>query len=161
MSAAHRVQVFVLQTRLGYLRVTASAFPHPRGNPLLVEEQPFDRPGDDPVYYGFIGPPLVFDRIVDAQARKYRWIAEPINVLRGLTRAAWIRADRRINDENAEVWVLQIPIVEEASREVDDANAVDLADRPQRAFPHPHPVRSREKLKLRTLRPQFSILLVD
>jgi hypothetical protein len=49
--------------------VTASPFPLTAGHPFLVEEEPLDGPGDYAIDNVFIRPPLIFDRVVNAQAR--------------------------------------------------------------------------------------------
>ena len=111
-SAALRVQVFVLQTWLRRLRVTAAALPLASCNPLLVEEKPLDGPWDDPIHDVFTGPPLVFDRIMDTQARERGGMTEAKDVLRGFARPARIGADRWIDDEHADVRILQKPAIE-------------------------------------------------
>ena len=117
----------------------ATAFPYPGCDPFLMEEEPFDRPGNDAIGTEFIRPPIVFDRLVDAQARKFRRIAEPVDVLRRLARPARVRSDGRIDDKHADIRVGQKPAVENPPGEIDDSNAVGLANRPQRAFPDTDP----------------------
>lgn len=110
--------------------MTTAAFPHACGDPLLVKEEPFDSPWDDAINDVFARLPPVLTRIVDTEAREVRMMAELVDVLRRLTIAARITPNRGIHDENRDIRVRQIEAGEVATREVDDANAVGLADRP-------------------------------
>ena len=107
-SAALRVQVFVLQAWLGNLRVPAAAFPLAARDPLLMEEQPFDGPGNDAVDDGLVGHQASSTGSEMQSRGKCRRMTEPIDVLRRLAGAARIGADRRIEDEHADVWVREI-----------------------------------------------------
>jgi hypothetical protein len=84
-----------------------------------------------------------------------------INMLRRFTRSARVAADRGIDDEYADVGLVQVPTVELPAREINDANAIGLADGPQCALPYADPLRMHDQLELRAIRPQFLILLVD
>ena len=141
--------------------MTASPFPLAAGDPFLVEEEPLDGPRDDAIDNVFIGPPFVFDRIVNAQARSIRRVPQAVDVLRRFAGAARIGADRRIDHEHADVWTVEIPVVEVAPGEVHDPDAIGLTYRAQRPFPHADPAGMRNKTKLRAFGPQFLILFGD
>lgn len=70
-------------------------------------------------------------------------------------------ANRRIEDENAHIGVGEIPPLKKSPREVEDANAVGLADGPERALPDADPIGMRHKRKLRAIRSQPPILFLD
>jgi hypothetical protein len=78
-----------------------------------MEEEPLDGPGDDSINDIFTRPPVVFGRIIDAQSRECRRIAQAIDVLGRLAGAARVGTDRRIDDEHADVGVPEAPAVEE------------------------------------------------
>jgi hypothetical protein len=141
--------------------VTATALPLASRNPLLVEEKPLDGPGDDPIHDVFIWPPFIFPRIMDTQARERGGITEAKDVLRRFARTARMGADGWIDDEHADIRILQKPAIEHPPRKIDDANAVGLTDRAERAFPDAHPAGVRDKTELRAFRPQSLILLLD
>jgi hypothetical protein len=126
-----------------------------------VEEKPLDRPRDDLIHDVFIGQPLVLDRIMDTQARKRRRITESKDVLRGFARTAWIGADGRVDDEHADIRILQKSAIEHPPRKIDDANPVGLTDRTERALPDAHPASMRDETEVRAFRSQSLILLLD
>lgn len=82
-------------------------------------------------------------------------------MLRGFARTAWIGADGRIDDEYADIRILQKPAIEHPPRKIDDANPVGLTDRAQRALPDAHPAGMRDKTELRAFHSQSLILLLD
>jgi hypothetical protein len=124
-----------------------------------MEEEPLDGPRDDAINNVFIRPPLVFDRVVDAQARHGCRIPQTVDMLGRLPGAARIGADRRIDHEHADVGTCEIPALEVALSEVHDADPISLTNRAQHPFPHADPAAVHHKTKLRALGPQFLILL--
>jgi hypothetical protein len=124
-----------------------------------MEEEPLDRPRDDAIDNVFIRPPLVFDRVVDAQARHVCRIPQAVDMLGWFPGAARIGADRRIDHEHADVGTCEIPALEVALGEVHDADPIGLTYRAQPSFPHGDPAAVHDKTKLRALRPKFLILL--
>ena len=88
-------------------------------------------------------------------------MVEPIDVLGRIPGPTWIGADRRVHDEDFQKVIAQTPAIEIPSRKIDDTDTIGLADRLQRAFPHPHPIEMRDKIELRAIGPQFSILFFD
>jgi hypothetical protein len=68
-----------------------------------MEEEPFDRPGNDALDDSFTRPPVVLDGVVNAKGGKRWWMAKAIDVLGWFTGAAWIGTDRRIEHEHADV----------------------------------------------------------
>ncbi len=137
------------------------AFPNAGRDPFFVKEKPFDRPRDDPINDVFGRPPTVLVRIIDAQARKIRVAAMAVYVLRWLSCSARISADRWIKDKHANDRVRQVEAREHPAREVDDADAVRLADGTECAFPHTNPFAVSDQLELRAIGPQSHILLID
>jgi hypothetical protein len=141
--------------------MTAAAFPHAGRKPEFMKEKPFDGPWNNSVNNGFARPPCVVDRVIDTQGRKCRWVSKPVNVLGRLSRPARVGADGRINDKYADIRVGEPPTVQDSAGKIDDANAVALAYRPQRALPYPHPSDIADKPKLRALSPQGFVLGLD
>jgi hypothetical protein len=141
--------------------VTAAAFPLAGHDPLFVEEEPFNRPRDDPIDDVFIGPPPVLNGIVNAQTRERGWVPPPVYMLWRLASPTRVRSDRRVDNKDVDILVDEVPAVKMAAREISDPDAICLAYRLQRAFPHPDPTRVRNKAKLRALCSQSSILLLD
>jgi hypothetical protein len=141
--------------------VTASPLPFAAGGPFFVEEKPLDGPRDNAIDNVFIRPPLIFDRIVNAQPGQVRSIPQSVDMLRRFAGAARIGADRRIDYEHAHVWMCETPALEIAASKVHNADSIRLTNWPQRSFPHTHPVAMRDEMKLRALGPQFLILLGD
>jgi hypothetical protein len=126
-----------------------------------MEKEPFNCPGNDPLDNGLGWPPSILNGIVDAKRRKIRMVTISINMLCRFTRSAGVAPNRRIDDKHAHVGQVQVPTIEPPAREIDDANAIGLADGPQRALPDAYPLRMRDQLELRAICPQFLILLVD
>lgn len=141
--------------------MTTAPFPLAGHDPLFVEEEPLGRPRDDPIDDVFIRPPLILNGIVNAQARKRRWVLPPVHMLWRLTSAPRIRSDRRVNNEDVDILIGEVPPVKKTTREINDLDAICLTYRPQRAFPHSNPARVRNKAKLRACGSQSSILLLD
>jgi hypothetical protein len=115
-----------------------------------MEEQPLDSPGDDSIDDMFIRRPIIFDGIINAQARERRRIAQPVNMLGGLAGAARVGTDGRIDDKDADVGVRKCPAIKESPRKIDDADAIDLANWAKCAFPYADPARMRDKAELGT-----------
>jgi hypothetical protein len=130
-------------------------------DPVLMEQQPFDRPGDDLVDDVFIRAPLSLRRIEYAKARKCWRIPQTVDVLGRLPSPARIGTDRRIEDRHALVWVCEHPAVEEAAREIHDLDAVGLAYGPYCAAPHTDPSRACDQLELWAFSPESLILFLD
>lgn len=82
-------------------------------------------------------------------------------MLRRLACPARVGPDRRIDDENADVRIREIPLFKATSREIYDAHAVGLADRAQRALPYADPPRMQDESELRAGGVQRSVLLID
>ena len=141
--------------------MATAAFPLAGGNPVLVKEKPFERPGNDRIGDILIRSPLTLRRIVDAKPGKFRWIAMRIDVLRCLSRAARIGSDRRINHDDADARIGKRPAFEEASREIEDADTVGLAYGSQRPFPDADPAGMQHKLKFRAFCPKPPVLLFN
>lgn len=141
--------------------MATAAFPLAGGNPVFVKEKPFERPGNDRIGDKLIGGPLTFRWVVDAQMGKIRRIAEPVDMLRRLSCAARIRADRRINHDDADAGIGKGPVLEEAPREIDYANAIGLADGSQRSFPDADPTGMQHKLKVRGFNPKPPVLFFN
>jgi hypothetical protein len=126
-----------------------------------MEKEPFDSPGNDALNDWLAWEPIVVDGVADAKPGKVGRITEAIDVLRRVSRSTRIGADRRVNHKNTDVGILEIPAVETSAREIYDADAIGLANGPQRALPYSHPLALRHKIELRALRPQFLILFDD
>jgi len=141
--------------------VTAAAFPFAGHDPLFMKEEPLNRPRDDPIGDVLIGPPPVLNGIINAQTWERRWVPPPVDMLWRLTSPTWIRSDRRVDNEDVDILIGEVPAVKTAAREINDPDVICLAYRLQRAFPHPDPARVRDKTKLRALCSQSSILLLD
>lgn len=109
--------------------MTTAAFPYAGRDPLLMKEEPFDRPGDDAINDELARLPLVIARIVYAQAGKVRVIAVAVDMLRGVAVTARVTPNRWIHNEHRHVWVGQIKIGEIAPRKVNDPDAVGLTNR--------------------------------
>lgn len=75
-------------------------------------------------------------------------------MLRPLARAARVRADRRIHDEDFDVGIGDMVAIEKPPRKIDDADAVGLTDRRERAFPNAHRPKLTEQPELRAFGPQ-------
>ncbi len=139
----------------------AAAFPFATCDPFFMEEEPFDGPWNDVVNDVLGWPPSVVDGIVDAKAREFRRMAEPINMLRRLTRTARIGTNGRIDDKDADAWIRKMPSIEVTAREINEPHPIGLADRRKCAFPDTHPSTVCNKSKLRAFSAQFPILFVD
>jgi len=124
-----------------------------------MKEEPFDGPRDYAIHKRFVWIPCILHRVVNAKFGKSIRIAVSIDMLWRLSSAARIVTDRWINHEYANVVVLQAPTFEKPSREVQDANAVPLADWSHHSFPNTDPAGVRNKAKLRAFSPQSLILL--
>jgi hypothetical protein len=88
-------------------------------------------------------------------------VAPPINMLRRFARAARIRTNERINNENRNVWIDDMIPFEKATLEIDNAHAVRLADRAKCPFPYRHPAELCHQPELRASSPKLAILLFD
>jgi hypothetical protein len=141
--------------------MTAATLPLACGNPKLMKEQPFDGPGDDTRDDRLVWPPFVLNWIMDAKSRKRRRMAAPVYVLRGLAGATRVGTDRRVNDKDADVRIIDMPAIKEAAREIDNSNAILLADRPQRTFPNAPPPGMSDQPKTRACRAKAPVLLFD
>jgi hypothetical protein len=126
-----------------------------------MEKEPFNCPGNDPFDDRLAWPPSILDGIVETKRWKIRMVSISINMLPWFTRSARVASNRGIDNEYTDVRVVQVPTIELPAREINDPNAIGLADGPQRALPHTYPLRVRGQLELRAIRPQFLILLVD
>jgi hypothetical protein len=138
-----------------------ATFPLAAGDPLFVKEEPLNGPRNNAMDDIFAWSPIILDGIVDAQARKRRFMTQPVDVLRRLARAARIGSNRWIDDEYADVGIVEIIAVEEAAREIHQAHPVRLADRRKCAFPDAHPSIMRNEPELRAFSAQFPVLFVN
>jgi hypothetical protein len=141
--------------------MTASTFPFAAQDPFLMEKKPLDRPWNDSINDGLCRHPLIIQGVMDAQTRKVGMVPKPIHVLRRFARAPWIGANRRIDNEHADIWIRQIESWKVFPGEIDDSDAVGLTYRTKGALPDPHPPSVRDERKLRAFGPQFRILLFD
>jgi hypothetical protein len=106
-----------------------------------MEEKPLDGPGNDSIDDILTRPPVIFDRIVKAQARECGRMTQPVNVLGRLACAARVGTNRRVDDKHTEVGVREAPAVEEPTRKIHDTDAVGLTNRAKRAIPYANPAR--------------------
>ena len=78
-----------------------AAAPQPRGNPVLVPEQPVDGERDQGVGNVLVSVPIIRNRVMHAQARKFGVPIPPVRVLCPFAGAPWVGTDRRIQDNDA------------------------------------------------------------
>jgi hypothetical protein len=126
-----------------------------------MEKKPLDSPRDNALDDWLARLPIVLYGIVDAKSGKIGSMVVAVNVLRRLACSTWVDANRRFDDKYTDVWIPEVPVVELAAREINDADAIGLADGPQGAFPHRHPTAVCGHSELRALRPQLLILFGD
>lgn len=117
-----------------------AAFPFAGCDPLLMEEEPLDRPRNDALNDGLARVPFVVARIVDAEGRKVGIVAKAVNVLCKLAGAARITADRRVQHKHSHIGVGEIEARKIPASKVHDSQAIRLTDRAQRPFPNPYPI---------------------
>lgn len=108
-------------------------------NPIFVKEEPFDSPRDIALVDWFRWLPVVFARVEDAERWTIGRMPQAINVLQRFAGASRVRADLRVKNEDADAVVGKGEMLEVLSRVIDDANAILLADGPQRSFPNTDP----------------------
>jgi hypothetical protein len=122
--------------------------------------KPLDRPGDDLVSNVLIGIPLILRRIEKAQAGEVG-LGAGVNMLRRLSGAAWIDANRGVERGDADIVIGKRPFVETSPPEINNAHAVGLADGLERPLPDPDPIRVVHKPKIRERVPDLTVLLSD
>ena len=143
------------------LRMAAAALPFAGGQPDFMEQKPLDRPGHDRCRRS------ILIGIQASSFGSYRQSAGKPACSRGDRHAAAARrcrAGRRRSADrgrNADIGVGEPPLAEHAPPEVDDADAVGLADRAERPLPDPDPVGVERQPKLREEAPDFGVLLID
>ncbi len=141
--------------------MTAVAFPFSVRDPFFMKEKPLDGPRNNPIDNVLARVPVVFRRIENAQRRENGRTLIAVNMLRLFTSSAQVGPDQRVEDGDFQMRVCKVPARKIFAGEIQNANAVGLADRPQRSVPDANPSRIRHKGKLRAFRPQPSILLFD
>jgi hypothetical protein len=88
-------------------------------------------------------------------------VAEPVDVRRVLARPARVRSDQRLEHGHRDVGLADVEPLEEASREVADANPVGLGNWPQRPLPGRKPARVLHEPKRRMQRLEAAVLFAD
>ncbi len=77
-----------------------------------MEEEPFDRPGNDAIDDIFARAPVILDGIIDAKTREFRRMTETIDMLRWFARAPRVRTDGRIDNEDTDIRIIEMPAIE-------------------------------------------------
>ena len=89
-----------------------ATFPFATCDPFFMEEEPFDRPGNDAIDDIFARAPVILDGIIDAKTREFRRMTETIDMLRWFARAPRVRTDGRIDNEDTDIRIIEMPAIE-------------------------------------------------